>query len=144
VSASTVAGIIAWPLIVFMTLVLAGRYRWCNNNLYDKYFNSTLAFMLLAQLLREHAVQNLLVRTAFTTLPGTWQLGTAVLSYSYTEFIGFTMLWSGMSEAETRREHKYYRLAGVLLVVGCSSLALEPESLQSPWSSLAAGTPWRP
>ncbi|WP_081396296.1 DUF6545 domain-containing protein [Mycobacterium colombiense] len=117
-SASTVPGIIAWPLIAFMMLVLLGRYRWCNSNLYEKYFNSTLALMLLAQLLREHLVQNSLVRTAFMTLPGTWQLGTAVLSYSYSEFIGFTLLWSGLSEAETRRRHKYYRLAGVLLAVG--------------------------
>lgn len=111
-------GILAWPLLAFMTLVLAGRYRWCNNNRYDRYFNSTLAFLLAAQLLREHLVQNLLVRTGFMTLPGAWQLAAAVLSYSYTEFIGFTMLWSGMSEAETRRKHKYYRLAGVLLVTG--------------------------
>lgn len=111
-------GIIAWPLIAFMTLILAGRYRWCNNNLYDRYFNSTLVFMLLAQLLREHLVQNILVRTALMTMPGTWQLGTAVMSYSYTEFIGFTMLWSGISEAETRSKHKYYRLGAVLLVVG--------------------------
>lgn len=117
-SASTVPGIIAWPLIVFMTLVLVGRYRWRNNNLYDRYFNSTLAFLLLAQFLREHLVQDVLVRAAFMTLPGTWQLGTAAMSYSYTEFIGFTMLWSGMSEAETRRKHRYYRLAGVLLVAG--------------------------
>lgn len=111
-------GIIAWPLIAFMMLVLAGRYRWCNSNLYEKYFNSTLALMLLAQLLREHLVQDSLVRTAFMTMPGTWQLGTAVLSYSYAEFIGFTLLWSGLSEAETRRRHQYYRLAGVLLAVG--------------------------
>lgn len=98
-SSSTVPGILAWPLIVFMTLVLIGRYRWCNSNLYEKYFNSTLAFLLLAQLLREHLVQNVLVRTAFMTTPGTWQLGTAVLSYSYAEFIGFTLLWSGLSAA---------------------------------------------
>lgn len=111
-------GIIAWPLIAFMMLVVVGRYRWCNGNLYEKYFNSTLAFMLLAQLLREHLVQDVFVRTSFMTLPGTWQLGTAVLSYSYSEFIGFALLWSGMSEAETRRKHKYYRLAGALLAVG--------------------------
>lgn len=111
-------GIIAWPLIAFMALVLFGRYRWCNHNLYDKYFNSTLALLGLAQLLREQLVENVLVTTNFMTLPGTWQLGTAVMSYSYTEFIGFTLLWSGLSEAETRRRHTYYRLAGVLLAAG--------------------------
>lgn len=109
-------GVIAWPFIAFMTLVLLGRYRWYNNNLYEKYFNNTLAFLLAAQILREHLVQNLLVRTSFMTMPGTWQLGTAVLGYSFTEFIGFSLLWSGMSETETRRKHRYYRLAAVLLI----------------------------
>lgn len=111
-------GLIAWPLIAFMTLVLAGRYRWCNNNLYEKYFNATLVFLGLAQVLREQLVENTLVKSNFMTLPGTWQLGTAMMSYAYTEFIGFTLLWSGLSEAETRRKHKYYRLAGVLLAAG--------------------------
>lgn len=134
-------GTIAWPLIGFMTLVLVGRYRWCDNNLYERYFNTTLAFMLAAQLLREHFVQNCLVRTAFMTLPGTWQLGTAVLSYSYTEFIGFTMLWSGMSEAETRHQHRYYRLAAVLLVAGLfifgtrARIATEPLEFTRGWES---------
>lgn len=145
-SASTVPGIIAWPLIAFMMLVLLGRYRWCNGNLYEKFFNSTLALMLLAQLLREHLVQGLLVRTAFMTMPGTWQLGTAVLSYSYTEFIGFTLLWSGMSEAETRRKHKYYRLAGVLLAVGLlvfgtrARMAAQSLEFTSGWDSLTTLT----
>ena len=79
VTPSTVPGIIAWTLISFMTLVLVGRYRWFNRNLYDRYFNNTLAFLLVAQMLREHLVQNTLVRTAFMTTPGTWQLGTAVM-----------------------------------------------------------------
>lgn len=111
-------GLIAWPLIAFMTLVLLGRYRWCNQNLYEKYFNSTLALLGLAQLLREQLVENMLVTTNFMTLPGTWQLGTAVMSYSYTEFVGFILLWSGLSEAQTRRRHKYFRLVGVLFVAG--------------------------
>ena len=135
-------GILAWPLLVFIALVLAGRYRWCNNNFYDRYFNSTLAFLLAAQVLREHLVQHLLVTTAFMTLPGTWQLATAVLSYSYTEFVGFTMLWSGMSESETRRKHRYYRLAGVLLVLGflvagtSARIAAEPIEFTRGWESV--------
>jgi hypothetical protein len=113
-----VPGVIAWPLIVFMTLVLVGRYRSLNNTLYERYFNNTLAFLLAAEILREHLIQNMLARTSFATTAGTWQLGTAVLGYSFTELIGFSLLWSGMSEADTRRKHRYYRLAGVLLVAG--------------------------
>ena len=140
-------GIIAWPLIVFMTLVVVGRCRWFNNNnLYERYFNNTLAFLLLAQILREHLVQNMLVRTSFMTMPGTWQLGTAVFGYSVTELIGFSLLWSGMSEAETRRRHRYYRLAGVLLIAGmliCGTrarLAAEPLELTRGWDSLTTLT----
>ena len=142
---STVPGVIAWPVIVFMTLVLVGRYRWFNNsnNLYARYFNSTLAFLLVAQILREHLVQNMLVRTSFMTMPGTWQLGTAVFGYSFTELIGFSLLWSGMSEAETRRTHRYYRLAAVLLVAGFlisgtrARIAEEPIELTKGWQSVA-------
>lgn len=134
-------GLIAWPLIAFMTLVLAGRYRWCNSNLYEKYFNSTLALLLVVQWLRERLVQNLLVRTAFMAMPGTWQLSTAVISYSYAEFIGFTLLWSGMSEVEARRKHKYYRLAGALLAAGVlifgspARIAAEPLEFTVGWES---------
>jgi hypothetical protein len=134
VTSSTVPGIIAWPLIVFMTLVLFGRYRSLNNTLYERYFNNTLAFLLAAEILREHLIQNMLVRTSFVTTAGTWQLSTAVLGYSFTELIGFSLLWSGMSEADTLRKHRYYRLAGVLLVTGfliCGARArLAQESIE--------------
>ncbi len=141
-TSSSVPGIIAWPLIVFMTLVLVARYRWFNNNLCARYFNNMLGFMLVAQVLREHLVQNMLVRTSFVSMAGTWQLSAAVLGYSYTELIGFSLLWSGMSEAETRRKHRYYRLAAVLLVAGLlisgtrARRANEPLEFTSGWESL--------
>lgn len=125
-----------------MTLVLIGRYRWCNQSLSEKYFNNTMAFLLGAQILREYLVQNILARTAAISLAGTWQLSSSVLGYSFTEFIGFTLLWSGMSEAETLRRHRYYRLAGVLLVAGilvCGSRARldeQPFELMRGWDSV--------
>lgn len=145
-TASTVPGIIAWPLIGFMALVLVGRYRWFNINLYERYFNTVLGFLLVAQVLREQLVQNMLVGASFMTMAGTWQLGTAVMGYSFTEFIGFSLLWSGMSEAETRRKHRYYRLAGVLLVAGfliCGTPARraeEPLEFTTGWESLTTLT----
>jgi hypothetical protein len=143
VTSSIVPGIIAWPLIVFMTVVVVGRYRWFNSNLYERYFNNTLAFLLVAQVLREHLVDNMLVRTFAVTMAGTWQLGAAVLLYGVTELMGFILLWSGMSEAETRRKHRYYRLAGVLLIAGMlisgtrARLAGEPFEFTVGWESVA-------
>ncbi|WP_204815326.1 hypothetical protein [Mycobacterium riyadhense] len=125
-----------------MALVLVGRYRWCNTNPYERYFNNTLAALFAAQILREQLVQKMLVKTSFMTLPGTWQLGSAVLAYSFTEFIGFCLLWSGMSEAETRRKHRYYRLAAVLLIAGlliCATRARldeVPFELMHGWDSV--------
>lgn len=142
-TSSIVPGIIAWPLIVFMTVVVVGRYRWFSSSLYERYFNNTLAFLLVAQVLREHSVDNMLVRTFFVTMAGTWQLGAAVLGYSVTELMGFILLWSGMSESETRRKHRYYRLAGVLLIAGMlisgtrARLAGEPFEFTVGWESVA-------
>lgn len=145
-SSSAVPGVIAWPVIAFMTLVLLGRFRWCNTNLYEKYFNNTLVLLLLTQLLRERLVQNMLVSAAFLTRPGTWQLSTALMSYSYAEFMGFVLLWSGMSEAEARRKHRYYRLAGVLLASGVlifgtpARIAEKPLEFTVGWESVTGLT----
>lgn len=139
-------GVIAWPLIVFMTLVLEGRYRWFNTNLYERYFNSTLAFLLVAQILREHRVQDLLVESSLMTRPGAWQLSTAVMGYSFAEMIGFSLLWSGMPEAVARRKQRYYRLAGVCCMVAflaCGTRARldhKPLELLEGWDSLTTLT----
>lgn len=135
-------GFLAWPLIAFMSVVLLGRYRWFNENLSEKYINNTLAFLWAAQVLRERFVQRVMVDSAFVTEPGAWQLSTALMGYSFTEFIGFSMLWSGMSEVETRHKHRYYRVAAILLIAGFlifgtrARLAKKPLELLVGWDSV--------
>lgn len=112
---ATVPGIIAWPLIVFMMLVVAVRYRWFNINSYDAYFNNTLAFLLLAQLFREHLIEQALSRRVLMTITTAQQMSFVAMIFAATEFIGFTTLWSGRAPAATHRHHRYYRVTAVIL-----------------------------
>lgn len=112
---STVAGIIAWPVIIFMSIVVTARFRWCNTNLYDTYFNNTLGLVLVAQVLREHQVENVLSRSDLMTPTAAQQLAFAAMVFASSEFIGFIIWRSGLSQEETRRRHRYYRLGAVIL-----------------------------
>lgn len=114
---STVPGIIAWPVITLMAILLSARFRWCRANLYDTYYNNLMAFVLLAQLLRERKVEGLLSKSALMTVTTAQQLAFAAMIFASTEFVGFTMLWTRHSPVETRRDHGYYRLAAVILCV---------------------------
>jgi hypothetical protein len=115
---STVPPVVAWPLILFMAIVVVSRYVGFNANLFDTYLNNTLAFLLIAQLLREHAVQQLLSDAALITVTTSWQLAAVAMIFGSAEFIGFTMMWSGVSEPDIRRRHRYYRCAATLLTIG--------------------------
>jgi hypothetical protein len=112
---SAIPGIIAWPSILFMALVVASRYLWLNSTAYDRYLNNTLAFMLIVQLLREHQVQRLLDYAALFTVTATQQLSLGMMIPACTEFLGFTSLWSGRSVDETRQLYRRYRGLGVVL-----------------------------
>jgi hypothetical protein len=114
---STVPGVIAWPAILFMAIVVVVRYFGFNTNRYDGYLNNTLAILLVAQLLREHVVQKLLSDGALISATTAQQVSTAVMIFASAEFIGLTMLWSGLSVPEARRRHRYYRCAATLLAI---------------------------
>lgn len=114
---STVTGIIAWPVITLMVIVLAARLRWCKANLYDTYFNNVMAWLLLAQLLRERGVEGVLSRSALMTVTTAQQLSCVAMDLACVELIGFTRLWERRSPAEMRRSQCYYRLAAIVLSV---------------------------
>ncbi|OBJ68872.1 DUF6545 domain-containing protein [Mycobacterium colombiense] len=114
---STIPGIIAWPVITIMVIVLAARFRWCRANLYQTYLNNVMAWLLLAQLLRERKVEAVLSRSALMTVTTAQQLSCVAMILACGEFVGFTMLWNKISPEETRRSHRYYRLAAVALSV---------------------------
>jgi hypothetical protein len=112
---SAVPGILAWPLIAFMVAVVAARYILLSDTAFDRYLNNTLAFMLIVQLLREHQVQRLLEDGALFSVTATQQLSLGFMIPACTEFLGFTTLWSGRSEEDTRTAYLRYRRAGIVL-----------------------------
>jgi len=112
---STVPGIAAWPVITFMVILLAARFQWCRTNLYETYFTNLMAFILLAQLLRERKVEVMLSGSGLMTVTTAQQLAFAAMIFASTEMVGFTMLWKRLSPVETSRAHRYYRLAALIL-----------------------------
>lgn len=115
---STVPSWIAWPLIVAMGVIIAIRCRWFSKSLYDVYFNNTLLLMLIAQLLREDAVENTLQRYAVMTITMAQHLSLVLVFFMAAEFMGFITRWSGLSPEETRRRHRYHRIAASILAAG--------------------------
>lgn len=124
---STVPGWIAWPVIAAMMITLAVRYTWFNQTLYDNYLSNTLAWMLATQLLREHAVEQLLSKAALISVTLAQHLSMATMSFIAAEFMGFVALWSHLSpnatelspEAtqDTRRRQRYHRSAALFFAV---------------------------
>ncbi|MFA4082547.1 DUF6545 domain-containing protein [Mycobacteroides salmoniphilum] len=112
---SSVPGWIAWPLLAAMAAVIAVRYKSFNQTLYENYFNNTLLLMLAAQLLREHDVEELLVRTAVMTVTMAQHLSLVLVFFMAAEFMGFITLWAQLSPDETRRRHRYHRGAALIL-----------------------------
>lgn len=141
---STVPPAVAWPLILFMVLVVVSRFVGFNSNLYDTYLNNTLAMLLIAQLLREHAVQQLLSDAALITATTAQQLAAVVLVFGSVEFIGFTMVWSGLAGPDIRRRHRYYRSAATLLAIGYllaatrARVAAQPVEVSGGWDGVLA------
>lgn len=124
---STVPGWIAWPVIAAMMMTLAVRYTWFNQTLYDNYLSNTLAWMLVTQLLREHAVEQLLSKAALISVTLAQHLSMATMSFIAAEFMGFVALWSHLSPTATeltaeatvrsRRRQRYHRLAALFFAV---------------------------
>ncbi|OBJ06323.1 hypothetical protein A5624_23970 [Mycobacterium sp. 1482292.6] len=141
---STIPGIVAWPVIAIMAMLLAARFRWCRANLYQTYFNNVMAWLLLAQLLRERRVQAVLSKSALMNVTTAQQLSCVAMILASGEFIGFTMLWNRISPEATRRSHRYYRLAAIalsaaFLVAGTRArVAGQPFEVSGGWDAVLA------
>lgn len=141
---STIPGIVAWPVITIMAMLLAARLRWCKANLYQTYFNNVMAWLLLAQLLRERRVEAMLSTSALMSVTTAQQSSCVAMILAGGEFIGFTMLWNRISPEATRRSHRYYRVAAVVLsaaflAVGTRArVAGQPFEVSGGWDAVLA------
>lgn len=141
---SIIPGIVAWPVITIMAMLLAARFRWCKANLYQTYFNNVMAWLLLAQLLRERRVEAMLSTGALMSVTTAQQLSCVAMILADAEFIGFTMLWNRISPEATRRSHRYYRVAAValsaaFLAVGTRArVAGQPFEVAGGWDAVLA------
>ncbi|MEB3980176.1 hypothetical protein OQ968_02735 [Mycobacterium sp. 663a-19] len=113
----TVPAAIAWPLIIFTTVMAAFRYKWVNTSPYDKYFNNTLVWMLGTVLLRQRAVEQLLAQSALLSVTCAQELSMVGMVGASTEFMGFVSMWSSRSPEHTRRRQRQYRLAATVLSI---------------------------
>jgi hypothetical protein len=113
----TVPEVIAWPLIAFIAAMVAVRFRWLANSLYDSYFNNTLAWILVTLLFRQRAVEQLLSHAGLISVTTSQQMSMLGMSFVATEFMGFVSLWSSRSPEVTRRRQRRYRIVSVVLSV---------------------------
>ncbi|WP_433525009.1 MAB_1171c family putative transporter [Nocardia pseudovaccinii] len=124
---SPIPGLITWPVLTCMTLVLAGRWWLLRDSIVDRLINRALAAGLFEYLLREAWFQQSLA----WLLPGhdsdvvniarQLSLGATVLAVS--NIYGFVKLWAGADPAHTwRRQWRYYLVTltatAVILIAG--------------------------
>ncbi|MBF6228841.1 hypothetical protein IU470_27550 [Nocardia abscessus] len=124
---SPIPGLITWPVLTGLTLVLAGRWWLMRDSIVDRLIDGALAAALLEHLLREAWFEQSLTRL----LPGDdsdvvniarqLSLGATVLAISH--IYGIAELWAGADPAHTwRRQRRYYLVAitatAVILIAG--------------------------
>lgn len=112
---ATIPGHIAWPLLAFMAVVVALRYLFFNNSLWERYLNHTLAGMLVVNLIRERAVQDPLAAAGILPVTATQQLSLVLMIFTAAEFMGFITMWTRLSPEAVRRRQRFHRLAATLL-----------------------------
>lgn len=124
---SPIPGLITWPVLTGLTMVLAGRCWLLRDSIVDGLVNRALAAAVFEHLLREAWFE----RSLAWLLPGDagdvvhlaqqLSLGATVLAVSY--IYGIAKLWAGADPAHTWRRQRRYHLVtitvtAVILIAG--------------------------
>ncbi|QUR68726.1 MAB_1171c family putative transporter [Mycobacterium spongiae] len=135
---------LGWPLLVFMAAVVIVRYIFFNTSQYETFLNHSLAFILAGNLLSEGAVEDFLAYHQILTPTAAQQLAWTAMIFTTAEFMGFITLWSRSSPKETRRRHRYHRIAAIVLAAGFLIAATPARAAGQPleafggWSTVLA------
>ncbi|MFI7668180.1 MAB_1171c family putative transporter [Nocardia sp. NPDC049526] len=124
---SPIPGLITWPVLTGMTLVLAGRWWLLRDGIVDRLINRALAAALFENLLQEAWFEQSLAwllpgdDSDVVNIAGQLSLGAAVLTIS--NIYGIAKLWAGADPAHTwRRQRRYYLVTitatAVILIAG--------------------------
>ncbi|WP_280489933.1 MAB_1171c family putative transporter [Nocardia carnea] len=124
---SPVPGLIAWPVLVALILVLAGRWWLLRDTDVQRLANRALTAAVAALLLREGSVQKLLAAIlpfeASDTINVARQISFGGILLTVTGIYGIAKLWSGASPEQTwQRQRRYDAIAlvatAIILVAG--------------------------
>lgn len=117
---SAVSTTIAWPIIVAMTLVVAVRWGWFNASTAEKYLNATLTIILVTQLLRERAIEQVIAEYSPLGMTTVQQLTLCTIVFSIAPFLCVVDLLSGRDVKYLRRQQYWY----LAIAAGLSALML--------------------
>ncbi|MBF6332326.1 MAB_1171c family putative transporter [Nocardia transvalensis] len=117
---SSVSEVIARPLIGAMAMVIAARWWWFNGTTVDRYLNTTLTVILLTQLLRERAVQDMIAGHSPLTVTTIQQLTLCTIVVAVAPFLNGARVLLGENAEPSRRE----RFCTYATAIGLSILIL--------------------
>lgn len=124
---SPVPGVFAWPVIVAVSLVLVGRYRFLREGDIDRFINRTLAAAFAVLLLRESWFEYLLTLALpfhdSDVINIARQLSFGAILLTVSGIYGIAKLWAGAApERAWQRQHRYDLVAilctAILLIAG--------------------------
>ncbi len=115
---SPIPGLLAWPVLVLVTLVLLGRWWLLSDSEGDRLIDRALTAALIGLLLRERLIEQLLVDILpfpdSDVINIARQLSFGGILFCVAAIYGLAQLWAGADPALTRQRQRRYDLVAVV------------------------------
>lgn len=116
------------PLLIFLGITVAARYRWFNHTRAENYLNNFLALLLISNLLRNPHVEQALEKWGVLSAGSAQLLSLAVATVSAAEFMGFASVWSNPEKHTPTNPHTNWTFRGLAVVLGLAFMVVvDPE-----------------